>query len=103
MHEITTILLVTLPNIHRFNKNSLTISNKPFSIWLLTTSPHLKYVATLPCNLSLMACFADINVSQGCVATCKVGWDFYYAFYCKFTSKKFDCKFTKESSNEKFL
>ena len=49
-----------------------------------------------------MACFADINVSQGCVATCKVGWDFYYAFYCKFTSKKFDCKFTKESSNEKF-
>jgi len=30
---------------------------------------HLKYVATLPCNLSLMACFADINVSQGSVAT----------------------------------
>ena len=29
----------------------------------------LKYVATLPCNLSLMACFADINVSQGSVAT----------------------------------
>ena len=28
-----------------------------------------KYVATLPCNLSLMACFADINVSQGSVAT----------------------------------
>ena len=25
--------------------------------------PHLKCVATLPCNLSLMACFADINVS----------------------------------------
>ena len=28
-----------------------------------------KYVATLPCNLSLMACFADFNVSQGSVAT----------------------------------
>ena len=36
---------------------------------LLTTPPHLKYVATLPCNLLLMACFADINVSQSSVAT----------------------------------
>ena len=42
------------------------LSNKP---WLLTTPSHLKYVATLPCNLSLIACFADINVSQGSVAT----------------------------------
>jgi len=42
---------------------------KSFLIWLLTTPPHLKYVATLPCNLSLMVCFADINVSQGSVAT----------------------------------
>ena len=31
--------------------------------------PHLKYIPTLPCNLSLMACFADTNVSQGSVAT----------------------------------
>ena len=38
-------------------------------IWLLTTPPHLKYAATLPCNLPLMACFAGINVSQGSVAT----------------------------------
>jgi len=38
-------------------------------MWLLTTPPDLKYVATLPCNLSLMVCFADINVSQGSVAT----------------------------------
>jgi len=43
--------------------------NKPFIIWLLDTSPHLKYVATLPWNLSLMACFADTNVSQRSVAT----------------------------------
>jgi len=40
------------------------LSNKPFLIWLLTTPLHLKYVATLPCN-----CFADINDSQGSVAT----------------------------------
>ena len=38
--------------------------------WLLTTPPHVKYyVSTLPCNLSLMVCYADINVSQGSVAT----------------------------------
>ena len=43
--------------------------NKPFSSWLIKILPHLKYVATLPCNLSLMACFADINVSPGIVAT----------------------------------
>jgi len=61
--------LVTLPNIHRF-KIFVThrLSNEPFLIWL-TIPPHLKYAATLPCNLSLMACFADINVSQGSVAT----------------------------------
>jgi len=45
------------------------LSNKHFLIWLLTTPPHLKYVATLPCNLSSLACFGDINVSQGSVAT----------------------------------
>jgi len=45
------------------------LSNKPFLIWILTPPPHLKYAATLPCNLSLMACFADINVSQNSVAT----------------------------------
>jgi len=44
-----------------------TFSNKPFLIWLLTTSPHRKYAAILHFNLSLMACF-DINVSQGSVA-----------------------------------
>ena len=39
------------------------LSNKPFLIWLLTTPTHFKYAVTLLCNLSLMACFADINVS----------------------------------------
>jgi len=65
------------------------LSNKPFLIWLLTTPPNLKRVATLPCNLSLMACSANINVSQGSVAT--------YASLVGF----FNCKFTKESSSDK--
>jgi len=36
---------------------------------LVINNQDVKYIATLPCNLSLMACFADINVSQGSVAT----------------------------------
>ena len=69
LHETITFLVVTLPNTHRFQFFfTHVLSNKPFLIWLLTT-PHLKYVATLPCNLLLMACFGDINVSQGTVAT----------------------------------
>ena len=54
---------------------------------VIKTSPHLKYVATPPGNLSLMTCFADNNVSQGSLATC--------AIKCPF-----NCKFTKESSSE---
>ena len=70
MHETITFLLVTLLNIYQFKKKfTHRLSNEPFLIWSLTTPSHLKYVATLPCNLSLMACFADINVSQGSVAT----------------------------------
>ena len=45
------------------------LSNKPFLIWLLTTPPHLKCAVTLSCILSLIASFADINVSQGNAAT----------------------------------
>ena len=69
-----------------FAKYSLTLfffahrlSNKPFLIWLLTTPAYLKYVATLPCNKSLMACFADINVSKGSVPTYeRCGWIFNF-------------------------
>jgi len=69
VHETTTLLLATLPNIHRLKFFFTRIlSNKSFLMWLLTIPPRLKYVATLPCNLSLMACFADINVLQGSVA-----------------------------------
>ena len=55
-----------MPNIHQFKEFFFThrLSNNTFLIWFLTTPPHLKYAATLPCNLSLMACFGDINVSQ---------------------------------------
>jgi len=63
------VLACNFPNIHRFKKMTDRLNNKPFLIWLLTTPPHLQCVATLPCNLSLMACFADINVSRGSVAT----------------------------------
>jgi len=70
VHEAITFLLVTLPNIHRFKKKlSRRLSNKPFLIWLLTIPQHVKDVATLPWNLSLTACFADVNVSQDSVAT----------------------------------
>jgi len=51
---------LTLRNIHRFKKTTDGFSNKPFSIWLLTTPPHLKNIVTLPCNLSLIACFLTL-------------------------------------------
>ena len=70
VHETITFMLVTLPNIHRFYFFfTHRLSSKPFLIWLLTTPSHLKYVATLPCDSSLMACFSNINVQRGSVAT----------------------------------
>jgi len=84
-------LLVTLPDTHRFKKKfTHTLSNKLFLICLLTTTPHLKYVATLPCNLSLVAYFADINVSHGSVASYARCGGIY----------PFNCKSTKKSSSE---
>ena len=57
-------------------------------IWLLTTPSDLKYIATLPCNLSLMACFADINVLLGSVATYAMrGGSFNIHLTTKFTKK----------------
>jgi len=41
-------------------KNTDRLSNKLFLIWLLKTPPHLKYVATLPNILSLIACFLTL-------------------------------------------
>jgi len=74
VHETTTLLLVTLPNIQKI---TYTLSNKPVLIWLLRTPSHLQYATTLPCNLSLMAYFADINVSRGSAAIyTRRGWIF---------------------------
>jgi len=50
-------------NINTCNINTRRLSNKPFLVGLLRTSPNL----TLSCNLSLMDCFADINVSEGSI------------------------------------
>ena len=69
VHETITFLLVTLPNIYCLKKFTDRLNNKSVLISLLTIPTHLKYAATLPCNLLLMACFADIDVSQGSVAT----------------------------------
>jgi len=56
------LLLVTLPDVHRFQKNLFTdrLGSKPLIIWLLTTPSHLKYVSTLPCNLSLITCLMTL-------------------------------------------
>jgi len=57
-----------MPNIHRFKKifhsHTQQWAPKSFLIRLLTTPPHLKYIATLPCISSLMACLADIKVHK---------------------------------------
>jgi len=64
LHKTIMFLVVTLPNIHRFwFFFTRRFSHKLFLIWLSITPPHLNYVTTLPCNLSLIACFADINAS----------------------------------------
>ena len=61
---VTLAVITDLKKIIHSQTQQLTFLNL-----VLRTPPHLKYVATLPCNLSLMACFANINVSQGSVAT----------------------------------
>ena len=66
------------------------LSNKPFLIWLLTTPPHLKYVATIHCSLWLIAGFDDTDVSQGSVATyTRFGVGFEYQFNYKFTTESY--------------
>ena len=53
----------TSRNIHQFQKKNNfaeRLSNKPFLSWLITTPPHFKYVATVRCNLSSIACFLTL-------------------------------------------
>jgi len=49
-----------------------------FLIWLLTIPPNLKYLTTVPCNLSLNACFLTLMLhTRGSVATsARLGWIF---------------------------
>ena len=62
-----------MPNIHWFKKKFTgRRSSKHFLIRLLKIPPHLKYVTTVPCNLSLITAlvcvcrsFSDVTVSQG--------------------------------------
>ena len=65
MFLLVTLIFTDLKKITHSHR----LKYKPFLIQLLTTPAHLEYVATLLLNLSLMACFADTNVSQGSVAT----------------------------------
>jgi len=57
VHKTIMFLFETLPNIHPFfeKKNfTLTLSNKPFLIWLLATASQLKYGATLLCSVAAL-------------------------------------------------
>jgi len=75
--SVSHFMPVTSPNVYRF-KNCFTakLSNKSLVKWLLNNPPHLKHVATLPYDLSLITIhasdfhhFSDIDVSQGRAAT----------------------------------
>jgi len=67
-NQIRKCLLLSLSVKKIESVNILTYRLRP---WLLPSPPHLKYVATLPCNLLLIACFLALgpNVSQAGVAT----------------------------------
>jgi len=71
------------------------LSNKSFLIWLLTTPPHLKYVATLPCNLSLMAFLLTLMFHKVMQQHMQGAGGLLICIYV------FNCKFTKKSSSEK--
>ena len=64
VHETTTLDLLLNCNFANYSpiykKFIDTLSNKPFLVWLLTTQSDLKYVAIVPCNLSLTVCFLTL-------------------------------------------
>ena len=73
-----TFLLVTSPSIHRLKKDFTDrLNNKPLLICLLTTPPHLKHVATLPCNLSLIACFLTLMFYKVVWQHMQEWWNFW--------------------------
>ena len=65
MPETTTFLLVTSTKFTDFkNISTGRLSNKRSLMRLLTSPPNLKYVATLPCNLSLIASFLTVMLHK---------------------------------------
>jgi len=91
VHETTTFLLVTLPNTQRLKYFTDKLSNEPF---LLTSTLHVKCVATLCCNLLLIACFLTLRFH-------KVVWQHVQGMAG--FKKNVYCKFTKESDSERIL
>ena len=63
------LMTIILSNRNRLKKFTGKFLGKFVVKWILILPLHLEYAATLPCNLSLTACFADIYILQGCVAT----------------------------------
>jgi len=83
VHDTTTFLLVTLSNIHRFEKKITgRFSNETFLMQLLTKPPSYTTMQFIVNHL-----LSGINVSQG-------GWQhiqgvvgFLIMLYCKFTTE----------------
>ena len=80
----STILFVTSPNFHNLKNSFISRVNEKY---LVSNSSHLKFLAILPCNSSLIVIrisecyFSDIHISQGSVATClKHGGIFQHEF-----------------------
>jgi len=69
VHETTTFLLVTLPNIHRFFFTGK-VNNKPFLNLVINnpTTPQICSYTTLQFIVNRL--FSDVCVSQSSVATC---------------------------------
>ena len=69
VHETTTFLLVTLPNIHRFFFTGK-VNNKPFLNLVINnlTTPQICSYTTLQFFVNRL--FSDVCVSQSSVATC---------------------------------
>jgi len=65
-------------------------------MWLFAIPPHLEYVATLPCNLSLIASFLTLMFHK-----VHVVWQHMQGVWDPLLS--LCCKFTAESSGERIL
>jgi len=73
--------------------------SKIHDIKYINTHKHIAYVATLPCETLMsakQACFADTNISQGCVATyARCGGIFNIYFTTNLQRKLLEKKYVK--------